>query len=58
MQTYSNLKKKELISKIERLNKDISILVNEPDSEDAIIIKHRIIFEQDLLKLIWNGNLN
>lgn len=55
---YSKLKKKELIAVIEKLHQKISVLVNEPDSIEAIIIKHQALYQQDMLSLMWGIDPN
>jgi protein-arginine kinase activator protein McsA len=55
MQTYSKKNKKELIAEIQELKRQLSILVNEPDSEEALIIKMQIKMFTDILNASWRG---
>jgi protein-arginine kinase activator protein McsA len=55
MQTYNKKKKKELIAEIQELKRQLSILVNEPDSEEALIIKMQVKMFTDILNACWQG---
>lgn len=50
---YNKLKKKELIAEIEKLNKQLSILVNYPKSTRAYMIRMEIHYQHDVLGLMW-----
>lgn len=50
---YNKLKKKELIAEIEKLNKQLSILVNYPNSTHAYMIRMEIHYQHDVLGLMW-----
>jgi hypothetical protein len=55
---YSKLKKKELISEIEKLHAKISILVNYPKSTKAYFIRMDAHYEHDELGLMWGIDPN
>jgi hypothetical protein len=58
MQTYNKKNKKELIAEIEKLNKELSILVNYPKSTTAYFIRMEIHYQHDVLGLMWGIDPN
>ena len=58
MQMFNKKKKKDLIADIERLNKELSILVNYPKSTTAYMIRMEIHYQHDVLGLMWGIDPN